>query len=75
MSDAAEMMGRIHSMRQSISESLDGFGGFLRCESCGNQRDLKTGDAGNYTATGWPKCCNLTMRWWTQNQIDSGEAP
>lgn len=73
MSDAADMMGRIRAMQESISESLDGFGGFLRCESCDRSRDMRQGDAGYYTAHGWPKCCGLTMRWWTQRQIDAGE--
>lgn len=73
MSDAREVLARIRGMEQSISDSLNGFGGFLRCETCHRQRDLKDGDAGYYTSHGWPKCCGYTMRWWTQRQIDAGE--
>lgn len=57
----------------AIGTSLDQFGGFLRCEVCRRQQDMHKGDAGRYTGHGWPRCCDLTMRWWTQRQIDAGE--
>lgn len=73
MSDAREIVNRVRGMQESIGESLDKFGGFLRCERCGHTRDMDKGDAGDYTAHGWPRCCGYTMRWWTQSQIDGGE--
>lgn len=59
---------------ESVSESLAGFGGYLRCRTCGYSRDL--GDPGRRVmGQGWPKCCGYTMEWITQRQIDSGERP
>ncbi len=57
----------------AIGEALSGFGGFLRCETCGITRPL--GDPGSKVANGWPRHCGYTMRWWTQRQIDAGEVP
>ena len=59
----------------SIGSALDNLGGYLRCSSCGATMGLYRGDAGGYTAHGWPMCCGRTMTWWTQRQIDAGEAP
>jgi hypothetical protein len=53
--------------------TLQSFGGFLRCEGCGNRKQL--GDVGRKLRDGWPRCCGYTMRWWTQRQIDAGEVP
>jgi hypothetical protein len=50
---------------------LAGLGGYLRCEVCGERRDL--GDIGAHLTHGWPKHCGLTMRWWTARQVDAGE--
>lgn len=63
-------------MQMTLSDRINGetraIGGILRCETCGRMKDL--GDVGlRVTAVGWPKCHDLTMRWWTQRQIDSGE--
>lgn len=44
-------------------------GGFLRCETC---RRVEPVD-GTCLATGWPKCCGYTMRWWTARQVRDGE--
>jgi hypothetical protein len=64
MTDLAEIM----------SDALAGFGGYLRCETCGRSADV--GNAGErVTSTGWPKCCGYTMRWWTQRQIEAGDVP
>lgn len=56
-----------------IGAALEGFGGVLRCETCGRTIEMLPGDAGLYTSSGWPRCCGYTMRWWTQRQIDAGE--
>lgn len=62
------------ALKAKLSDALGGFGGFLRCESCGAERPL--GDPGaRVTGGGWPKHCGYTMRWWTQRQIDAGEIP
>jgi hypothetical protein len=62
------------TLSNSISGALDGFGGYLRCETC--RRCEPLGNPGRrVTGEGWPKCCGYTMRWWTQRQIDAGEVP
>lgn len=70
---------RISRMAQglpaAIGAKLEGFGGVLRCTVCGFTSQLEQGQAGKYISKGWPKCCDLTMRWWTQRQIDNGEMP
>jgi hypothetical protein len=53
--------------------SHEGERGILRCAKCSSTQDL--GDTGHRLANGWPKCCGLTMTWWTQRQIDAGEMP
>lgn len=58
-----------------IAESVEGFGGLLRCETCGREQSMCEGDAGSYLFRGWPRCCGYTMRWWTQRQLDMGEMP
>lgn len=72
---AEEIVARVSGLHAAIGDSLDGFGGVLRCEVCGEGHAMQTGEAGRYTAKGWPKCCGYTMRWWTQRQIDAGEMP
>lgn len=57
------------TVHDAIGGALSGFGGHLRCETCGHKRQL--GNIGRKLATGWPKCCGYTMRWWTQRQIDA----
>lgn len=58
------------------SEATAGFGGYLRCESCGRRsRSLTKMQQASYYADGWPRCCGYTMRWWTQRQIDAAEVP
>jgi hypothetical protein len=74
MSDLTDIVRRLRNIQGDVGETLDAFGGFLRCEKCGATLDLDSGDAGRYTSKGWPRHCNLTMRWWTQRQIDAGEA-
>jgi hypothetical protein len=60
------------ALPSAMSDALGGFGGFLRCESCGKTSPV--GDPGRrVTGAGWPKCCGYTMRWWTDRQIDDGE--
>lgn len=67
------ILNNINNMYAEITDSLDQFGGFLRCETCGSIKELEVGAAGRYTRKGWPECCGRTMRWWTQKQIDNGE--
>lgn len=43
----------------------------MTCRYCRQHSD----NVGTSLATGWPKCCDLTMRWWTQRQINAGEVP
>jgi hypothetical protein len=71
--DVNETVAWLAALPTAIGESLDKFGGYLRCETCHIGHTMKRGEAGYYTAHGWPKCCGLTMRWWTQRQIESGE--
>jgi hypothetical protein len=71
--NAEDIIGRLRNIQEDIGTGLDSFGGFLRCEVCGETRDLNSGDAGRYTSQGWPRHCDLTMRWWTQRQIDAGD--
>ena len=73
--DSLDMVKRAQSVHTAIGASLDQFGGILRCETCRAERSMVPGDAGYYTAKGWPKCCGYSMRWWTQRQIDAGEMP
>ena len=66
---------RVSGLHGAIGAALDPFGGILRCETCRTSHAMQPGDAGRYTAKGWPRCCGYTMRWWTQRQIDAGEMP
>ncbi len=75
MSSLSDMVKRVSGVHDAIGCSLDQFGGFLRCETCRTVRTMGVGDAGRYTAKGWPRCCGYTMRWWTQRQINAGEVP
>jgi hypothetical protein len=72
---AADLVARAAQLPAVIGQALGGFGGFLRCESCGAVEDMTDDRAGRYTADGWPRCCGYTMRWWTQRQVDAGEVP
>jgi hypothetical protein len=56
---------------KKLAKDLVPLGGYLRCEVCGWETDL--GNIEVSMTLGWPKCCNLTMHWWTQHQIDAGE--
>jgi hypothetical protein len=60
-------------LETDLADSVQGFGGILRCDTC--QRTEPLGDPGQHLRTGWPKCHGYTMRWWTQRQIDNGEYP
>jgi hypothetical protein len=73
--DIEAIIRRVASLPEVIGQSLDQFGGYLRCETCHAERAMRPGMAGRFTARGWPKCCGHTMRWWTQSQIDAGEMP
>lgn len=66
---------RLLSIPESIDDTLTRVigNGFLRCESCGGRRTV--GDVSPMLRNGWPRCCGYTMRLWTQQQVDSGEAP
>lgn len=52
-------------------DQTTGHGGLLRCETCGDRRRVRA----TYWRTGWPKCCDQTMRWWTARQITAGDMP
>jgi len=72
--DAANAAEReVSAFGDRVRGALLGFGGFLRCETCGTTLDL--GDPGEHVSLGWPSHCGYTMRWWTQSQIDAGEVP
>lgn len=64
------------AIENGISESLKGFGGFLRCETCGHRLALDDDmDVRDYMRNGWPKHHGQTMRWWTQRQVLAREVP
>jgi hypothetical protein len=52
-----------------VTHALKDFDGFLKCESCGRRKGLKQEKIGSYMASGWPKCCGLTMTWITKDQL------
>ena len=54
-----------------VAEDIESFGGYLRCEEC--RRVELLSDVATKLRHGWPQCCDKTMRWWTQRQIDAGE--
>lgn len=54
-------------IHDKIGADLQGFGGILRCMTCGHEQPL--GSVGNKLANGWPKCCGYTMRWVTARQL------
>lgn len=69
-----DFVERAMSLPDVLAESVNGFGGILRCGTCGATAPL--GNAGErLTRIGWPQCCGYTMTWWTQRQIDAGEMP
>lgn len=63
----------VRSFSGEAGTDLQAFGGFLQCGACGHREEL--GDVGSRLRDGWPQCCGYTMTWWTQRQIDAGEAP
>lgn len=52
------------------ANDLAHFGGILRCKRCGKEQSLSTDQIAEYLATGWPMCCNESMLWVTQRQLD-----
>jgi hypothetical protein len=60
-------------LHESLGAELRSLGGFLHCRTCGVTSPL--GAIGSHLEIGWPKHCGYTMQWWTQRQIDAGEAP
>jgi hypothetical protein len=65
-----QFVNRAKTIHGAIGAELDGFGGYLQCNSCGHKQDMRTGDSGRYLKAGWPTCCTYTMTWVTQNLID-----
>lgn len=61
-----------NGIHQKLGEELRGFGGILRCETCGHTRGL--GNIGNELQGGWPKCCGYTMRWVTDREMEEEQA-
>lgn len=59
----------------ALADALAGLGGFLLCEKCGDRRPLRGQSIRDHVQSGWPRCCGYTMRWWTQRQMEAGEAP
>jgi hypothetical protein len=70
--DSIRGLGGLHRKMDSDLQSL---GGYLRCGTCQRTVEFVDGDIGLYMQHGWPKCHGYTMTWWTQRQIDAGEAP
>ncbi|HCS2945869.1 TPA: hypothetical protein OQU49_004493 [Shigella flexneri] len=66
-----DIFSRLASLKSDLEGIIPQHGGMLRCEACGKTQPPR----GEYMSTGWPKCHNLTMHWWTQRQIDAGEMP
>lgn len=73
MDNVTESIRRATGVHDAIGDALTPLGGYLRCETCRDGHPMAPGEAGRYTAAGWPKCCGYTMRWWTRRQIDAGE--
>jgi hypothetical protein len=70
----SDYIQRAATLGEAVGGALSGFGGYLRCRTCGHSQDL--GDPGaRVMGGGWPKCCTYTMEWITQAQIDRGERP
>lgn len=74
-SEIKRLVEMAQRLPEAIGKDLESFGGVLKCTVCGYTSPLKQGQAGKYISRGWPVCCNLTMRWWTQRQIDNKEMP
>jgi hypothetical protein len=56
-------------MGVNLQDTLDSFGGELRCLTCGVRKPMKNGDAARYMASAWPKCHGYTMRWVTNREL------
>lgn len=69
MSDVRQLIARANGMPGAIGESLNNFGGILRCTVCGRSEPMN--NAGPYLAHGWPKCHGYTMTWVTQRLLDA----
>lgn len=65
-----DLIKRAAGIHDAIGADMQGFGGILRCRSCGTTADL--GNVGSRLRDGWPKCCGYTMEWVTQRQLDEG---
>lgn len=68
MTTPSEFVDRGEMLPEAIGANLQGFGGLLRCRTCGVEKPL--GDVGDKLRHGWPKCCGHTMQWITQRQLD-----
>ena len=68
MADVPEIVRRAAGLVPAIAADLERFGGILRCGTCGREQPL--GDVGAHTRQGWPKCCEHTMSWVTQRELD-----
>lgn len=56
------------SLSRAIAADLSGFGGILRCGTCGGEQPV--GGIARSLSNGWPSCCGLTMTWVTQRLLD-----
>lgn len=68
-------MSKTTGIHRVVGADIEGLGGLLQCSTCDRQVEFYSGAHADYLAGGWPKCHGYTMTWWTQRQIDAGEAP
>jgi hypothetical protein len=65
--------------RQGFAKDMENLfnqpGSFLSCTVCHREMPMVDGDGIRYLTHGWPRCCSLTMRLWTAEQVERGEAP
>ncbi len=52
---------------ERLGAAVQGFGGLLRCTTCGTERPL--GSVAGKLENGWPKHCGYTMRWITDREL------
>jgi hypothetical protein len=64
----AEKYGGVE-IHASLGQTLQQFGGELRCTGAGCGHRLPLGDIGAKLRDGWPKHCGYTMRWVTARQL------
>lgn len=59
------MLHRVRTLHTAIANDIcpNGEAGYLECRTCGNEVEITPEDVAHFLRSGWPRCCERTMRW------------